>query len=160
MRHRVTVIVLCVRARVCVCVTVPVRPQQYDSSFPISRPHHFYNFQILFIGMSLREPHINSIAMRAIYGTCMYVCMYVCMVRPSSARRFIDSIQCRMQSFVLKSLHSKITVTACSNLAHLCNISLVVLRLIKDQRLACREIRIWPEQQQQHRTVPVRPQAN
>ncbi len=40
-----------------------------------------------------------------------------------------------MQSFVLKSLRSKTTATACSNLAHLRNISLV------DQRLACREIR-------------------
>ena len=47
------------------------------------------------------------------------------MVRPSSARRFIDSVQGRMQSFVLKSLHSKTTATACSNLAYLCNISLV-----------------------------------
>ena len=82
--------------------------------------------------------------------------MYTCMVRPSSARRFIDSVQGRMQSFVLKrhpraassftdfvqgrmhsfvlkSLRSKTTATACSNLAHLCNISLVVSCLrIKD----------------------------
>ena len=34
-----------------------------------------------------------------------------------------------MQSFVLKSLRSKTTVTATSNLVHLCNISLVVSRL-------------------------------
>ena len=52
--------------------------------------------------------------------------MYVCMVCPSSVRRFIDSVQGRMQSFLLKSLRSKTTVTACSNLVHLCNISLVV----------------------------------
>ena len=31
-----------------------------------------------------------------------------------------------MQSFVLKSLRSKTTATACSNLVHLCNISPVV----------------------------------
>ena len=67
--------------------------------------------------------------MRAIYGIC--TCIYVCMVRPSSARRFIDSVQGRMQSFVLKSLRSKTTATTCSNLAHLCNISLVVSRLSK-----------------------------
>ena len=59
----------------------------------------------------------------------------------------LDFVQGRMQSFVLKSLRSKTTATACSNLAHLCNISLVVSRL----RLACREIRI----RRQHRTVPV-----
>ena len=75
---------------------------------------------------------------------------------PRAASTFIDFIQCRMQSFVLKSLRSKTTATACSNLAHLCNISLVVSRLrIKDQGLACREIRIRPERQRQHRTVPV-----
>ena len=57
----------------------------------------------------------------------MYVCMYVCI------RHFIDSVQGRMQSFVLKSLRSKTTATACSNLVHLCNISLVVSHLrIKD----------------------------
>ena len=106
--------------------------------------------------------------------------VYVYMVRPSPARRFIDFVQgrmqsfvhvlkrhpraastfidfvqCRMQSFVLKSLRSKTTATACSNLAHLCNIFLVVSRKVKDQRLACREIRIRPERQRQHRTVPV-----
>ena len=85
------------------------------------------------IGASLSEPHINGTAMRAIYGICIYVYMvyvymYICMVRPSSARRFIDSVlegkagrmqsfvlinviraplQDRMQSFVLKSLRSK-----------------------------------------------------
>ena len=32
--------------------------------------------------MSLSKPHINGTAMRAIYGTCMYVCMYVCMYIP------------------------------------------------------------------------------
>ena len=85
------------------------------------------------IGASLSDPHINGTAMRAIYG--IYVCMYVCMVRLSSAGRFIDSVQGHMQSFVLKSLRSKITATACSNLVHLCNISLVVSRLrVKDQR--------------------------
>ena len=51
------------------------------------------------------------------------------MVRPSSVRRFIDSVQGRIQSFVLKSLRSKTTVTACFNLACLCNISLMVSRL-------------------------------
>ena len=88
-----------------------------------------WSFKLFFfgaiIGASLSEPHINSTAMLAIYGICIYVCM-VCL---SSARRFIDSVQGRMQSFVLKSLRSKTTVTACSNLAHLCNISLVVSRL-------------------------------
>ena len=83
---------------------------------------------------------------------CMQYMVYVYMVHRSSACRFVDSVQGRMQSFVLKSLHSKTTVTACSNLAHLCSISLVVSRLrIKD----CREIRIRPEWQRQHRTVPV-----
>ena len=57
------------------------------------------------------------------------ICIHVCMVCLSSARCFIDSVQGRMQSFVLKSLHSKTTATACSNLAHLCNISLMVSRL-------------------------------
>ena len=79
--------------------------------------------------------------------------MYVCMVRPSSAHRFIDSVQGRMQFFVLKSLRSKTTATACSNLAHLCNISLGCH--VKDQRLACREIRIRPERRRQHCTVSV-----
>ena len=51
------------------------------------------------------------------------------MVRPSSVRHFIDSVQGCMQSFVLKSLCSNTTATACSNLVHLCNISLVVSRL-------------------------------
>ena len=59
--------------------------------------------------------------MRAIYGICIMICMYV--------RRFVDSVQGRMQFFVLKSLRSKTTATAWSNLAHLCNISLVVSRL-------------------------------
>ena len=34
---------------------------------------------VIIIGTSLSEPHINSTAMRAICG----ICMYVCMVRPS-----------------------------------------------------------------------------
>ena len=49
------------------------------------------------IGASLSEPHINGTAMRAIYGICiyvyMYICIYICMVRPSSARRFIDFVR-------------------------------------------------------------------
>ena len=48
------------------------------------------------IGASLSEPHINGTAMRAIYGICIYVYMYICMVRPSSARRFIDSVAVRI----------------------------------------------------------------
>ena len=67
--------------------------------------------------------------------------VYVYMARPSFARRFIDSVQGHMQSFVLKSLRSKTTVTACSNyLACLCSISLVrlseaMLGHIKETRL-------------------------
>ena len=79
-----------------------------------------YHVMIVLIGVSLSEPHINSTAMHIIY------CMYVCMVQPSSTRYFIDSVQGRMQSFVLKSLRSKTTATVCSNLARLCNTSLVV----------------------------------
>ena len=89
------------------------------------------------IGASLSNPHINSTAMHAIYG----ICIYVCMVRPSSARRFIDSVQSHMQSFVLKSLRSKTIATACSNLVHLCNISLVVSRL-SEAMLSIKETRL------------------
>ena len=65
----------------------------------------------------MSEPHINDTAMRAIY--VHGICTYVCMVRPSSARRLIDSVQGRMQSFVPKSLRSETTATACSNLANI-----------------------------------------
>ena len=63
------------------------------------------------------------------------------MVCPSSAHRFIDSVQGRMQSFVLKSLRSKTTATACSNLAHLCNISLVV-SILSEAMLGIKETRL------------------
>ena len=53
----------------------------------------FYLNHSHIIGASLSEPHINGTAMRAIYGICIYVYMYICMVRPSSARRFIDSVR-------------------------------------------------------------------
>ena len=90
--------------------------------------------------------------MRAIYGICicvLYVYVYICIIciyvwyvpASSSARRFIDSVQGRMQFFVLKSLRSKTTATACSNLAHLCNISLVVLRL-SEAMLGIKETRL------------------
>ena len=71
----------------------------------------------------------------------IYTYMYVCVVHPSSACRFIDSVQGRMQSFVLKSVHSKTTATTCSNLAHLCNISLVVSHL-SEAMLGIKETRL------------------
>ena len=68
-------------------------------------------FAVVLIGASLSKPHINGTAMRAIYGIYIYVYMYICMVRPSSARRFIDPVRTRLglaqphaiESFVLKS---------------------------------------------------------
>ena len=54
-------------------------------------------------------------------NACNIWYMYICMVHLSSVRHCIDSVQGCMQSFVLKSLRSETTATACSNLAHLCN---------------------------------------
>ena len=84
----------------------------------VPRPSHVFQCFTRKIGKAWSisgSPHIIGTAMCAIYG-----------IRPSSARRFIDSVQGRMQSFVLKSLRSKTTAIACSNLAHLCTISLMV----------------------------------
>ena len=82
---------------------------------------------MILIGASLSRPHINGTAMHAIYGICMYVCMCGTSVIRVLLHRLctgLHAIFCAEKSALKNN---------CSNLAHLCNISLVVSRLrIKD----------------------------
>ena len=96
----------------------------------IKKQDQFIRAILEVIGASLSEPYINGTAMRAIYGICMYVYMYGTSVIRAPLHKLCTGPHA---IFVLKSLRSKTTATACSNLVHLCNISLVVSCLrIKD----------------------------
>ena len=95
-------------------------------------PQKFIVARTMLIGASLSEPHINGTAMCTIYGICMVHGTSV--IRAPLHRLCIGP----HAIFCAESLRSKTTATACSNLAHLCNISLMVSHLSEAMHYAIR----------------------